>query len=373
VASADGKRKTRYVTFRGKHADAKRELTRLTSSADQGTLPEANKVTVGEYLRNWLGVEKEGESPPPPPAGITPKTAERYRELAEGQIIPHLGDTAMQRLRPAKVKDWHEALLKGGAKDGGPLSPTTVGHAHRLLSKALKRAGESEIVARNVASLVTPPSVKRKEVVILTADQVADTLTKFEGHPLHAIAVLDLASGLRRGEIVALRLIDVDLDAALVHVRRACEETKAGTRIKEPKNEKSRRTLALPPSAVAVLREHRKKLLEQRLALGLGKPDDDTLLFPITPDGAIMPPNQLSWLWRSACKHLKAQRVNFHALRHTHASALIAAGLDVLSVSRRLGHADATTTLRVYGHLFKRDESAAVGAIEAVLRTRGER
>jgi integrase len=93
---------------------------------------------------------------------------------------------------------------------------------------------------------------------------------------------------------------------------------------------------SLPASAVTVLREHRHKLLEQRLALGSTKPDDETLLFG-NPDGSIMPPNQLSGLWRSACKALGARRVNFHALRHTHVSALIAAGLDVVAISRRIG------------------------------------
>lgn len=140
------------------------------------------------------------------------------------------------------------------------------------------------------------------------------------------------------------------------------EETKAGLRFKAPKTAHGKRTISLPPNAVAVLREHRRKLLETRMALGLGKPDADTLLFP----------NQLSWLWRSACKSLKLPMVSFHALRHTHASALIAAGLDVVLISRRLGHGAPNVTLRVHGHLFKRDDSAAARAIEAAMRTRGE-
>jgi integrase len=81
---------------------------------------------------------------------------------------------------------------------------------------------------------------------------------------------------------------------------------------------------------------------------------------------------QLSWLWRSACKSLGLPRVSFHALRHTHASALIAAGLDVVVISRRLGHGSPNVTLKVYAHLFKRDDSAAAAAIEAVMRTRSE-
>ena len=138
-------------------------------------------------------------------------------------------------------------------------------------------------------------------------------------------------------------------------------------RFKAPKTAHGRRTISLPSNAIPVLREHRRNMLEIRLALGLGKPDADTLLFG-KPDGSPMRPNQLSWLWRSACKSLKLPRVSFHALRHTHASALIAAGLDVVAISRRLGHANPTVTLNIYGHLFKKDDSAAAKAIDAVMR-----
>jgi integrase len=147
------------------------------------------------------------------------------------------------------------------------------------------------------------------------------------------------------------------------------EETAAGLRVKEPKTEKGWRTLSLPPSAIAVMREHRRELLESRLKVGLGKPDADTLVFG-EPDGSILRPNRLSWLWRAAVKSLAAPRVNLHALRHTYASALIAAGLDVITVQHKMGHATATTTLNTYGHLFKKDDTAAVNAIEAVLGTK---
>ena len=123
---------------------------------------------------------------------------------------------------------------------------------------------------------------------------------------------------------------------------------------------------------MAVLRKHHLRLLETRMALGLGKPDGDTLLFAEVV-GSCWRPDQLSWLWRSACKSLTLARVSFHALRHTHASALIAAGLDVVQISRRLGHGSPHVTLRLYGHLFKRDDKAAAAAIEAVMtKTRKE-
>jgi integrase len=142
---------------------------------------------------------------------------------------------------------------------------------------------------------------------------------------------------MRRGELLAARWSDSDLDsAACVSVARSLEETKAGLRFKPPKSKRSRRTISLPPNAVAVLREHRRKQLEMRLSLGLGRPDSDALIF-CNPDGSPMSPDDLSRDWARACKSLGLPKVTFHALRHTHVSALIAAGLDVVAISRRMG------------------------------------
>src|SRR5262245_83078 len=132
---ASGKRLTRYVTVKGKRQDAQRELTRLLREADAGTLPEPSKTTIAEHLREWL----EG-----PMHGLSPKTVERYRQLAAQQIVPHLGGITLQKLRPVTVEKWHEILLASGGKDGKPLSARTVGHAHRVLHKALQRGQQRD-------------------------------------------------------------------------------------------------------------------------------------------------------------------------------------------------------------------------------------
>ena len=123
-------------------------------------------------------------------------------------------------------------------------------------------------------------------------------------------------------------------------------------------------------SAVAVLRAHWLQQLELRLALGLGKPEPDTLVFG-NPDGTPRSPDNLSRDWRRACRSLGLPAVMFHALRHTHASALIAKGLDVVQISRRLGHGSPVITLRTYGHLFGTVDSAAAVAIDSLLRKPG--
>lgn len=358
-----GRRKTRYVTVRGKRQDAQRELTRLLGASDAGTLPEPSKTTIAEHLREWL----EG-----PMHGLSAKTVERYRQLAAQQIVPHLGGMMLQKLRPAMVEKWHQILLMSGGKDGKPLSARTVGHAHRVLHKALQRAVNNETLARNVASAIRPPKVEENEVEILEPEQVGLVLCKLEGHPLYAISALALASGMRRGELLALRISDISLDGAWVRVERSLEETRAGLRFKAPKSKHGRRTISVPGTTVAVMRAHWRQQLELRIALGLGRPDGDALLFS-NPDGSPLSPDNLSRDWRRACRSLGLPMVMFHALRHTHASALIASGQDVVQVSRRLGHGSPVITLRTYGHLFKTVDSAAAAAIEIVLANPGDR
>jgi integrase len=127
-------------------------------------------------------------------------------------------------------------------------------------------AVETETLSRNVASVISPPPVEAEEVEILTAAEIAVVLDKLAGHHLFAIAAVDLATGLRRGELLALPWSNVDLDAATLRVERSLEETKAGLRFKPPKTAHGRRTISLPPSTVTALREHRRKQLETRLA-----------------------------------------------------------------------------------------------------------
>ena len=189
---ANGKRKIRYQTVRGKRSDAEKELAKLLHNFNEGTSVEPSKITVAEYARGWLDT-----------ADLARKTLERYRQLAEQQIIPHLGATTLQKLRPVQIQDWHATLLNKGGKDGKPLAARTVGHAHRVLHRALARACSVEIVSRNVAAIIKPPKVESEEVQILSAEEMGDLLGKLqrnnfqnEPHPLLPLVTLALGTGL---------------------------------------------------------------------------------------------------------------------------------------------------------------------------------
>jgi integrase len=346
-----GKRETRYHSFKGTKREAQAELTRLTSEALRGTYIDVTAETVGGFLDRW---DRDWAS-----THVSPKTVERYRGIIGKQITPYIGNRAIQKLRAVDLSELYAKLLR---EDG--LAPRTVGHVHRLLHRALGHAATWGVVQQNVASLVSPPRVASTEIEIIREDDIRVVLQKLRGRSMYMIATLGLATGMRRGELLALRWQDVDLDGGKLRVEQSVEQTKAGLRYKSPKTKHGRRTITIPPSIVAELRMHWKEQQERRLALGAGKAAADALVFP-TWNFTVRSPNALTKEWTVAMT-AAGLTVTLHALRHTHVSSLIAAGIDVLTISRRLGHASPTITLGIYGHLFSNTDDRAAQAIEAL-------
>src|SRR5262249_8178966 len=150
----------------------------------------------------------------------------------------------------------------------------------RIVHVMLKHAAQWGVVLRNVADMLDAPRVRAHQIEILSPAQVQAVLETLRGDPLYPIVALALASGLRRGELLPLRSHDLDLDGGTLRVERALEETqRGGLRVKEPKTKHGRRTVTLPPSTIAVLREHWKAQQEQRLFLGLGRAEPSSLVF----------------------------------------------------------------------------------------------
>jgi integrase len=280
-------------------------------------------------------------------------------------LCARVGSIPLQKLRPADLQAIYAAMAKDGLADRTRL------HLHRVVSTMLKHAAQWGVVARNVATMVDAPRVKASELEILSPDQLKVVLASLHSPELRTIADVALGSGLRRGELLGLRRQDVNLDKAVLRVEQAVEQTKRGGIVmKAPKTRHGRRAVSLAPATVAVLREHLRAQQETRLALGLGRAPADAFVFA-NWDGAVRSPQWLTQAWRRAMATAGLKGTTFHSLRHTHASTLIANGLDVLTISRRLGHGSPVITLGVYGHLFKPDDRAAA-IMEAAL-TSGER
>jgi len=363
--SADGQRRTIYRSFKGSKREAQNELARLLAQVADGGHVNANKLTVAEYLRERLAHWRAMGT-------ISPKTEQGYNELLKNQIVPHLGTVPLQKLTTRDIERWHATLLSRGRKGPsgrpgqGGVSPRTVGHAHRMLNKALREAVRHELVLRNVCAAQRAPKVVPVNMHILAPAQVKEFPTVLDGHELAAPAVTALFTGLRRGEILALRWGNVDLTAKLLKVRESLEQTKARLRFKPPKSRAGVRDVALPDIVVEVLHGQRKRLLERRLLLGQGKLSDNDLVFPAW-SGSPQGPEAFSAAWIRLAQE-RGLGVTFHELRHTHASQLIDAGVPLPEIAHRLGHSSPAITLSTYAHLFKKDDSKAAKAINDALK-----
>jgi len=308
---------------------------------------DSSSVCIGSCIR-----QASGRAP-----DLAPTSLQRYRDIVERQTIPTLGAIPLQKLRPIHIKSWLTELR------ATPLSPRPVGDAYRCIRQALQSAVNIELISRNPCSPVSPPTAEGGEVHILTPEKIRAVRDALRGSRLYHIVNLALATGMRRGELLALRWSDVGLTKGMVKVERSLEETRAGgLRFKAPKSRAGRRSISIPPNIVDEVRAHRKEQLELRLQLGIGgKPE---LLFTDL-DGDPLSPNYVSIMWRRETSGIVD--VKFHALRHTHASALIAAGVDVVTVARRLGHSNPGFTLSAYGHLFEQKTNKAAAAVADLL------
>jgi integrase len=348
-----GKRLTRYSSFKGTKRDAQKKLAGLVTAAEKGELVDTSRVTLAAFLDRW---ERDWAA-----NNVSPKTLERYKELAQCHVRPHLGAAQLQKIKPLHFAELYAKLLRD--EDGPGLAPRTVGHVHRVLHRALGHAVEWGLLVSNPVS-VKPPKVEGAEIEILSEDQVRVVLRSLREKLVYPLVALGLTTGMRRGELLALRWRDVDLDASRLKVEQSLEQTKAGLRFKPPKTRYGRRMISLPATVVAELRSLRKSRAELRLKLGQRRPPDDALVFG-TLDGQPRSPNAVTKEWARAVAQLGLPRVSLHALRHTHASQLIASGMDVLTISRRLGHGSPTITLGVYGHLFSNSDDRAAQVMEA--------
>jgi integrase len=319
-------------------------LRAAMGTVDRGEHVEATKLTVGEHIK--ARVEQWQAS-----GQISSSTHQHYEQLV-ALIAAHLGNVPLQKLTTVQLERWHTALRTKG------LSAPVIRHAHNLLSRALADAVRHNLLVRNLAREQKPPAGRSAEVAIIPADQIAPMLARLEGSDLQAPVIVALYCGLRRGEQLALKWANVDLDGAKLHVVEALEETSAGVTVKTPKTAAGRRTISLPAIVVAALGAHRRAQLEMRLVLGLGKPSDDALVFP-GMDGGPQSPRAFSQRWLRTVRRLKLPKVTWHGLRHLSASVLLRHGVDIATVSRRLGHSRVDTTARIYAHAITKDDRHA--------------
>jgi integrase len=356
VPDSTGKRRQRWHSFKGTKREAQRECARLISELDKGTHVEPSRMTLAAFLERWIE-HMAGQ--------VSPRSHERYAELARKNLAPLLGGLALTKLRPEQISQAYATALASGRRDGsGGLSARTVTHMHRVLREALQQAVRWQMLARNPADAVKPPKMERKQMSVLDTDATAELIAAARGSSLAVPILLGVLCGLRRGEIVALRWRNVDLDRGQISVVASTEQTDAGCREKEPKSGRGR-TVALAPLMVEELRSHRLRQAEGLLALGVRLTDDHHVV--ARADGQALQPRSLTHAFVKFVRQHGLQ-IRLHDLRHTHATHMLASGVHPKIAQERLGHSSVGITLDLYSHVLPGMQAEAVARVDDALQ-----
>lgn len=389
--------------------DAETALHKILENMSQGTYVAPNKLTLGEYLRDmWLPSLANGN--------LRPTTLASYEIHVTHHLTPRLGSVPLQRLNRDVIGAHYAWLLKEGRVQKKPrdfearqkakaeekaraeakgapkrrrrkkkaepkpappvntaLSPTTVRRVHATLHRAMRDAVRSHLLPLNPADDVEMPKATTHDRALAAwnSGQLKKFLVSTDGDRLRPLWLLYATTGARRGELLGLTWDDVDLEAGTITIRRALVPVGYTVIASEPKTKSGRRTISLPPAAVAVLRRHRTAQKEEKMehrdiwAAECSEALRGLDLAFTREDGAEVHPDRVSKLFDRAVKKSGQPRISLHGLRHTFATiALIEGRQPVSVVSQRLGHANTGITLDFYAHAMPRhdEEAAAVFA-----------
>lgn len=347
----DGKRNQKRLSAPTRKA-VEAKVTELLHNVHAGTYVEASTMPLSQYLEAWLNRIE---------ANVRPATHDRYRRIVERQIVPALGMIQLGKLTSTHVQDFYAERLASG------LSPTTVALYHGVLRRALNDAVKRQEALRNVCDSVTAPRPNSPEMTTWTATDVRAFLQASAGDSLAALWRLALMTGMRRGELLALRWQDVNLDTGMLSVRRTISRGKTGIIFGEPKTARGKRRIELDAGCVEALKLHRKQQVQTRLAIGPAWEETD-LVFE-RGNGEVLHPNVLLKRFEALRIDAGVPRIRFHDLRHTAATLMLENGAHPKIVQERLGHSDISMTLNRYSHVMpgmQRDVAdrlaAAIGA-----------
>jgi integrase len=335
-----GKRKRCWHSFRGGKREAQIECSRLISELQGGTNIDPSRLTVAAFLNRWIE-HMRGQ--------VSPRSHERYAEIARKNVAPLLGAIGLTKLQPAHISAAYAKALASGRRDGqGGLSPRTVHHMHRVLRQALQQAVRWQMLVRNPADMVKPPKVERKQMRTLDADGTVALIEAARGSDIFVPILLGVLCGLRRGEVAALRWRSVDLDTGTLAVVASTEQTDRGVREKETKSGKGR-AVVLPALVAEELRAHRLRQAETLLQLGVRLSGNHHVV--ARADGLPLQPRSLTHAFVKFIRLHGLQPIRLHDLRHSHATHMLAAGVHPKIAQERLGHSSVSVTIDLYSHV----------------------
>ena len=317
-------------------------------------MSRAKSYTLGAWIKLWYEVYAEPR--------LREKTKDYYLNYIDNHIVPELGDTPLEKLTTIQIQKFYNDLQKSGRiqrythiklKDKG-LSTRVVRGIHTLLNNCLEQAVAERLILTNPAKGCRLPKLEKREMKILPEDMIGPYLAEAERRGLLAAFYLELTTGLRRGELLALQWTDLDVENRTLAVTKQVNRINGELVVSPPKTRNSVRTLALPQQAVDLLiAEHQKH-------------PRNPYLFPSPKTGTMYDPDAFRRTHDKILKAIGAEHIRFHDLRHTFATLSLKSGVDVKTLSGALGHYSAGFTLNTSTHAtaqMKQDAANTIGGV----------
>ena len=336
-----GKHIRRTKTVHCTEAQAKKELAKFYAECGKSTIAGSN-FALAAFCEKWLAEYAKPK--------LKSATLRGYSVILRNNIIPLIGHNKMSKLKPVNIQEWVNILRDES------LSPKTIKNSFSLLHKIYDTAITWGVTENNPCIGVELPRQNKTEAKYYNNEQVALLIEKLETLPQSELrykagTLLALFTGIRLGELMGLKWEDVDFDNQTISIKRTrYYSSDIGTYIDTPKTEKSLRTVSAPIECIELLQELKKQQQENALLL-LNKWEDSG--FVITNDyGAPLYPTQVSLWFSKFIKRNNLDHISFHGLRHTHTSLLYHLDVNIVQISKRLGHSQISTTQNIYTHLF---------------------
>ena len=343
--------------------EAQAALTGLLADKQRGTFVAPDKVTLGEYLlEEWLPARR---------TSLRGSTAAAYEQMIRNYVSPLLGRMRLQEIDGAMLNRLYAQLLTEGRTEtrrnlGPGLAPKTVRNVHGVLTRAFRDGVRWGRLQRNPCDAADPPRGQAPEMKAWTATQLRQFTKYTATHRWAGIWALMATTGMRRGEVLGLRWTDVDLDAGTVTIRSTRIRFGDTIATSTPKTARGNRTIAIGPATVAALKGWKRVQSSDRMRMGPAWQGVTGLVVTVA-DGSAANPEAFSNLFHKLSSAAGLPRIRLHDLRHSYATAALAAGVPVKVLSQRIGHADVGVTLKVYAHVLPGDDEDAAVRADALL------
>lgn len=348
-----GKQIQRSISGKTQKEVAQR-LKAATASIDAGTYRSPSKMTVGEWLDIWTD-EYLG--------GVKPRTVDSYKSTVKNQIRPAMGAIRLESLNAHTIQGFYNRLSER-------LSAKTVKNTHGILHKALQQAVANGYISFNPADACIIPRAVRKELHPLDEAQISTFLQAIRGHRFETLFTITLFTGMREGEVLGLTWDAVDLEKGTLLINKQLQKDrgKGGEyRLVTTKNSKGR-CITLAPFVLALMKDVRRQQFRWRLQNARCWDNPMNLVFTDELGGHLMP-HTVYHRFKAVVEAMGCPDVRFHDLRHSYAVAAIRAGDDVKTVQENLGHATASFTLDIYGHVTEQMKQASALRMEQFIRS----